>query len=80
MTMAAAATSKLKVATGVCLVIEHDPIVLAKQVASVDLASNGRVIFGIGGGWNAKEMEDHGTVFKSRWKLLRERIEAMKKL
>jgi alkanesulfonate monooxygenase SsuD/methylene tetrahydromethanopterin reductase-like flavin-dependent oxidoreductase (luciferase family) len=80
MTMAAAATSKLKVATGVCLVIEHDPIVLAKQVASVDLASNGRVIFGIGGGWNAEEMEDHGTVFKSRWKLLRERIEAMKKL
>lgn len=47
---------------------------------SVDLASNGRVIFGIGGGWNAEEMEDHGTVFKSRWKLLRERIEAMKKL
>ena len=80
MTMAAAATSKLKVATGVCLVIEHDPIVLAKQIASVDLASNGRVIFGIGGGWNAEEMEDHGTVFKSRWKLLRERIEAMKKL
>lgn len=78
--MAAAATSKLKVATGVCLVIEHDPIVLAKQVASLDLASNGRVIFGIGGGWNAEEMEDHGTVFKSRWKLLRERIEAMKKL
>jgi probable F420-dependent oxidoreductase len=80
MTLAAAASTKLKVATGVCLVIEHDPIVLAKQVASVDLASNGRVIFGIGGGWNAEEMEDHGTVFKSRWKLLRERIEAMKKL
>jgi probable F420-dependent oxidoreductase len=80
MTMAAAVTTKLKVATGVCLVIEHDPIVLAKQVASLDLASNGRVIFGIGGGWNAEEMEDHGTAFKSRWKLLRERIESMKKL
>src|ERR1700751_5033812 len=78
MTMAAAATSKLKVATGVCLVIEHDPIVLAKQVASVDLASNGRVIFGIGGGWNAEEMEDHGTVFATRFKKMREQVEAMK--
>jgi probable F420-dependent oxidoreductase len=80
MTMAAAATKKLKLATGICLVIERDPIVLAKEVASVDLASNGRVIFGIGGGWNAEEMENHGTVFKSRWKLLRERVEAMKEL
>jgi alkanesulfonate monooxygenase SsuD/methylene tetrahydromethanopterin reductase-like flavin-dependent oxidoreductase (luciferase family) len=80
MTMAAAATKKLKVATGICLVIQRDPIVLAKEVASLDLASNGRMIFGIGGGWNAEEMEDHGTAFKSRWKLLRERIEAMKAL
>jgi alkanesulfonate monooxygenase SsuD/methylene tetrahydromethanopterin reductase-like flavin-dependent oxidoreductase (luciferase family) len=71
MTMAAAATKNLKVATGVCLVIERDPIVLAKEVASVDLASNGRVIFGIGGGWNVEEMENHGTAPKSRWKLLR---------
>jgi alkanesulfonate monooxygenase SsuD/methylene tetrahydromethanopterin reductase-like flavin-dependent oxidoreductase (luciferase family) len=61
MTMAAAATTKLKVATGICLVIEHDPIVLAKQVASVDLASNGRVIFGVGGGWIVEEMENHGA-------------------
>jgi probable F420-dependent oxidoreductase len=68
------------VATGICLVIERDPLVLAKEVASVDWASNGRVIFGIGGGWNAEEMEDHGATFKSRWKLLRERIEAMKAL
>jgi len=80
MTMAAAATKTLKLATGICLVIERDPIVLAKEVASVDLASNGRVIFGIGGGWNAEEMENHGTAFKSRWKLLRERVEAMKEL
>jgi alkanesulfonate monooxygenase SsuD/methylene tetrahydromethanopterin reductase-like flavin-dependent oxidoreductase (luciferase family) len=80
MTMAAAATTRLKVATGICLVIERDPLVLAKEVASVDWASNGRVIFGIGGGWNAEEMEDHGATFKSRWKLLRERIEAMKAL
>jgi len=79
-TMAAAATKTLKLATGICLVIERDPIVLAKEVASVDLASNGRVIFGIGGGWNAEEMENHGTAFKSRWKLLRERVEAMKEL
>jgi len=80
MTMAAAATKTLKVATGICLVIERDPIVLAKEVASVDLASNGRVIFGIGGGWNSEEMENHGTTFKSRWKLLRERVEAIKAL
>jgi probable F420-dependent oxidoreductase len=80
MTMAAAATKKLKLATGICLVIERDPILLAKEVASVDLASNGRVIFGIGGGWNAEEMENHGTAFKSRWKVLRERTEAMKEL
>lgn len=80
MTMAAGATKKLKVATGICLVTQRDPIVLAKEVASLDLASKGRVIFGIGGGWNAEEMEDHGTAFKSRWKLLRERIEAMKAL
>jgi alkanesulfonate monooxygenase SsuD/methylene tetrahydromethanopterin reductase-like flavin-dependent oxidoreductase (luciferase family) len=65
MTMAASATQNLKVATGICLVIERDPIVLAKEVASVDQASNGRVIFGIGGGWNAEEMEkswDHRQV------------------
>jgi probable F420-dependent oxidoreductase len=80
LTMAAAATKTLKLATGICLVIERDPIVLAKEVASVDLASRGRVIFGIGGGWNAEEMENHGTTFKSRWKLLRERVEAMKAL
>jgi len=80
LTMAAAATKNLKLATGICLVIERDPIVLAKEVASVDLASNGRVIFGIGGGWNAEEMENHGTNFKTRWKRLRESIEAMKEL
>src|SRR5260370_2586632 len=80
MAMAGAVSKPVKLATGICLVIERDPIVLAKQVASVDLASNGRVIFGIGGGWNSEEMEDHGSAFKSRWKLLRERIEAMKAL
>jgi probable F420-dependent oxidoreductase len=78
LTMAAAATKNLRLATGICLVIQRDPIALAKEVASVDLASNGRFIFGIGGGWNAEEMANHGSAFKSRWKLLRERIEAMK--
>ncbi len=75
---AAAATKTIKVGSGICLVIEHDPIVLAKEVASVDQLSNGRLIFGIGGGWNAEEMENHGTPFNRRWKVLRERIEAMK--
>ncbi len=75
---AAAVTTRLKLATGICLVIERDPITLAKEVASLDWVSRGRVIFGIGGGWNAEEMANHGTAFESRWKLLRERIEAMK--
>ncbi len=75
---AAAATKTIKVGSGICLVIERDPIVLAKEVASIDQFSNGRLIFGIGGGWNAEEMEHHGTPFNRRWKVLRERIEAMK--
>jgi probable F420-dependent oxidoreductase len=75
---AAAVTRKLKVGTGVCLVIERDPIVLAKEVASLDVLSGGRMLFGIGGGWNREEMENHGTNFATRWKRLRESIEAMK--
>jgi probable F420-dependent oxidoreductase len=74
---AAAVTTNLKLGTGVCLVVEHDPIVLAKTVATLDRLSNGRLIFGIGGGWNAEEMENHGTPFARRWKVLRERVEAM---
>jgi len=80
LTMAASVTKKLKVATGICLIIERDTIVTAKEVASLDFLSNGRFIFGIGGGWNAEEMEHHGTVFKSRWKKMREQITAMKKI
>jgi probable F420-dependent oxidoreductase len=80
LTAAAVVTKRIKLGTGICLVIEHDPILLAKQVASLDVISNGRVIFGIGGGWNAEEMEDHGTDFKRRWKVLRERILAMKEI
>jgi len=77
---AAAATTRLKVGTGICLVIERDPITLAKEVASLDFLSGGRFLFGIGGGWNAEEMENHGTDFKKRWRVLRERILAMKEI
>src|SRR5215510_3824832 len=75
---AAAATRTIKLGSGICLVIERDPIILAKEVASVDHLSGGRLLFGIGGGWNAEEMAHHGTPFQRRWKVLRERIEAMK--
>ena len=78
LTAAAAATATLKLGTGICLVIERDPIVMAKEVASVDQISNGRFMFGIGGGWNAEEMENHGTNFRRRWRILRENILAMK--
>jgi probable F420-dependent oxidoreductase len=77
---AAAATRRLKLGTGICLVVERDPITTAKAVATLDRLSGGRVLFGIGGGWNAEEMEDHGTAFKPRWRLLRERVLAMKEI
>ena len=77
LTAAAAVTKTIKLATGVCLVTERDPIVLAKEVATLDLLSNGRFLFGIGAGWNAEEMENHGTAFEQRWKVLEERVEAM---
>jgi len=75
---AAAATSTLKIGTGICLVVEHDPIVLAKAVASLDQISGGRFLFGVGAGWNVEEMRNHGTDPATRFRLLRERIEAMK--
>ncbi|RMH78281.1 MAG: LLM class F420-dependent oxidoreductase [Actinomyces sp.] len=77
LTAAATATTRLKVATGICLVVERDPIITAKEVASLDVVSDGRFLFGVGGGWNAEEMENHGTPFERRWKVMRERIEAM---
>jgi probable F420-dependent oxidoreductase len=80
LTAAAVATTTLKVATGVCLVQQRDPIQTAKLVASIDQISGGRFLFGVGGGWNAEEMADHGTEFKTRFKLMRERIEAMKEI
>lgn len=75
--MAAAVTTKLKLGTGICLVTERDPIVLAKEVATLDHLSDGRFLFGIGAGWNAEEMENHGTPFKRRWKVLEDRVKAM---
>jgi len=80
LTAAAAATTRLKLGPGICLVIERDPIVTAKSVASLDVVSKGRVLFGIGAGWNVEEMENHGTVYKTRYSLLRERILAMKEI
>src|ERR671923_2379273 len=78
LTMAAAVTTRLKLGTGICLVIERDPITTAKEVASLDHLSGGRFLFGIGGGWNAEEMEHHGTNPANRWRGVRERIEAMR--
>jgi probable F420-dependent oxidoreductase len=78
---AAVVTKTIKLGTGVCLVVQRDPIHTAKEVATVDRLSNGRLLFGVGGGWNAEEMADHGTTdFKTRFKLVRERIEAMKEI
>src|SRR5579862_3310391 len=80
LTAAAAATKKLKVGTGVCLIIQRDTIQTAKLAASLDQVSGGRFLFGIGGGWNQDEMEDHGTVFATRFKRMREQVEAMREV
>jgi probable F420-dependent oxidoreductase len=77
---AAAVTTRLKLGTGICLIIERDTIVTAKEVASVDFVSKGRFLFGIGGGWNVEEMENHGTDPKTRFKRLREQVLAMKEI
>jgi probable F420-dependent oxidoreductase len=77
---AAAVTSRLKLATAICLVIQRDTVQTAKLVASLDQLSNGRFLFGIGCGWNAEEMEDHGTVYETRALKMREQIEAMKQI
>ncbi|HEU0020223.1 MAG TPA: LLM class F420-dependent oxidoreductase [Dehalococcoidia bacterium] len=80
LTAAAAVTTRLRLGTGICLVMERDPITTAKEVASLDQLSHGRFIFGIGGGWNAEEMADHGTNFRRRWRVLRENVLAMKEI
>src|SRR3981189_1385219 len=80
LTAAAAVTERLKLGTAVCLVIQRDTIQTAKSTASVDQVSRGRFLFGIGCGWNAEEMEDHGTVYETRTLKMREQIEAMKEI
>jgi probable F420-dependent oxidoreductase len=77
---AAAVTKTLLLGTGICLIAQRDPIQTAKLVASIDQVSGGRFLFGIGNGWNEDEMANHGTVFASRHKLARERVEAMKEI
>ncbi len=77
---AAAVTTRLKLGTAICLIIQRDTIQTAKSVASLDRVSNGRLLFGIGCGWNAEEMEDHGVVFETRTQKMREQIEAMRQI
>ena len=77
---AAAVTTRLRVGTGICLVPQRDPIVTAKSIASLDMMSNGRFVFGMGGGWNVEEMEDHGATYRTRFAMLREHVLAMKAL
>jgi probable F420-dependent oxidoreductase len=78
LTAAALATSRLRVGSGICLVVERDPITTAKEVASIDHLSGGRFEFGVGAGWNREEMENHGTDPRVRMAIMLERIEAMK--
>ena len=80
MAMAAAATERLRVGTGICLVAQRDPIVTAKAVASLDCLSGGRFVFGVGFGWNADEIEDHGVEMRSRRDVAREHVLAMQRL
>ncbi len=78
LTAAAEATSRLRVGSGICLVIERDPITTAKEVASIDHLSGGRLEFGVGAGWNREEMRNHGTDPRLRMRLMADRIAAMK--
>jgi probable F420-dependent oxidoreductase len=78
LTAVATATERLKLATGICLVAQHDPIVTAKAAASVDHLSGGRFLFGVGAGWNEEEMRDHGIEPRKRFGVMREHVEAIK--
>jgi len=80
MAAAASVTRRITLGTGVCLIPEHDPIVLAKQIASLDVICQGRFFVGIGAGWNVEEMENHGSRLKMRWPITRERVLAMKEI
>jgi len=75
---AAAVTDELRIGTGICLVPEHHPVALAKRIASIDVLSGGRFLFGIGAGWLAEELENHGVSFQDRWQVTKEHILAMK--
>src|SRR5436309_10550764 len=78
LTSMAAATERIRVGTAICLLVERDPIATAKEVASLDRLSGGRMLFGVGAGWNLEEMLDHGTDPSRRFGVMRERVEAMK--
>ena len=80
LTVAAVSSSTLLLGFGIVLMVERDPITTAKAVASLDLVSGGRVLFGVGGGWNREEMQNHGTDPRLRWRLLRERVLAMREI
>lgn len=80
LSVAAAVTERIKVGTGVCLIIERDPITTAKVIASLDVVSEGRAIVGIGAGWNREEMENHGADYKNRWAVVREKVQAMRSI
>ena len=80
LTAAAMVTERLRVGTGISLVVERDPIVQAKEVATLDVMSGGRVLFGVGAGWNVEELAHHGVEFAQRWDVLRERVELMQAL
>ena len=80
LTAAAGVTERLRLGTGICLVIQRDPIQTAKEVATLDLLSGGRFLFGVGGGWNREEMANHGTDPRRRFALLGERVRAMKEI
>jgi probable F420-dependent oxidoreductase len=80
LTTAAAVTERLRLGTGVCLVVERDPVVLAKEIATLDVLSGGRVLLGVGAGWNAEELAHHGVRFAERFEVLQERVELMQRL
>src|SRR5947209_2078632 len=80
LTAAAAVTERLRLGTGVCLVVERDPIVLAKEVSTLEVLSGGRVLLGVGAGWNVEELAHHGVAFGERWDVLRERVQLMQAL
>ena len=76
----AAVTKRIRLGTGICLLIERDPITTAKEAASLDMLSGGRLVLGIGAGWNREEMENHGANYKNRWAIVREKVLAMKEI